>query len=85
MRMGPGPGKGLGRKFRQLFDSQPKIKPELLALFDDEDAIHDFLDSCDEHERCIIDKAPDKKVLIQIVKHVQDDVEETSKALEMDG
>lgn len=63
-----------------------KIRPELLALFgNDPEAAEDFLDSCDEQERGIIDSTPDKVVLIQIVKHVQDDVDETSKALMMDG
>jgi len=73
----------LEHKIHQLFKTQ--LKPDLLALFDDEDAAEEFLDSCDEHERGIIDSTPDKKVLIRIVKHVQDDIDETSKDLEMDG
>jgi hypothetical protein len=64
----------------------PVVRPEVLELFGhDLDDVEDFLDCCDEHERGIIDSTPDKKVLIQIVKRIQDDVDETSKDLAMDG
>lgn len=51
----------------------------------DTDAIHDFLDSCNEQERGIIESTDDPKVLIKIVTQVQGDLDETSKDLEMNG
>lgn len=74
----PGPGMGRG-------PGQGRGCFKLLDLFDrDIDAVHDFMDSCDEHEKSIIESTDDPKVLIQVITIVQDDLEETSKDLAMD-
>jgi hypothetical protein len=76
---GPGPILGPGR------GSSHCIRRELLNLFDrDIDAINDFMESCDEQEKSIIESTDDPKVLIKIVTRVKDDLEETSKDLVME-
>lgn len=76
--------KGMGISIHQ---TQVKINPNLLHLLnDDEEATHDFLESLEDHERCIIDEhGGDLGTLRKIVMHVRRDIDGTAKDLEMDG
>lgn len=58
--------------------------PAVRSLFQDEEELIHFLESLDPHEMRIIIEQPDPKVVIQIKKQVDDDLNATAKDLAME-
>lgn len=59
--------------------------PMLSGHFNDIDEIHDFFESLEPEELRIIIDSNDPKVVLEFRSKVQDDLNETSKQLAMDG
>jgi hypothetical protein len=79
-QLGLGPGHGMGR-------GKGQVCPRMLAMFNnDESEFWDFMESLNDNELRIILQNPDNpKVILKLKNHVLDDVENTCKALEIDG
>ena len=77
----------IARRGIGLQQTQITVNPNLLELFKgDEDALHDFLESLEDHEMSIMNEhGHDVNVLKKLVIKVRGDVDGTSKDLEMDG